>query len=181
MVPVKRGLRPTGRGRLFESSGIATLMIGLRRSTTSDLEESDTIALEHANYDGRGQALMDVGDLAVAAYDEDLRAVERRFDYGNLCVRGVAENVRGGGGITSQEPENQVTTVPCASAGAGAETQSEPPGSPQELSDAARALVALLYRPARRTGLILPEMALNSDQAYPAFCLVGPRVYSGKS
>src|SRR6266487_6370771 len=98
MVPVKRGLRPTGRGRLFESSGIATLMIGLRRSTTSDLEGSDTIALEHANYDGRGQALMDVGDLAVAAYDEDLRAVERRFDYGNLCVRGVAENVRGGGG-----------------------------------------------------------------------------------
>ena len=87
MVPVKRGLRPTGRGRLFESSGIATLMIGLRRSTTSDLEGSDTIALEHANYDGRGQALMDVGDLAVAAYDEDLRAVERRFDYGNLCVR----------------------------------------------------------------------------------------------
>jgi len=60
-------------------------MIGLRRSTTSDLEGSDTIALEHANYDGRGQALMDVGDLAVAAYDEDLRAVERRFDYGN-CV-----------------------------------------------------------------------------------------------
>ncbi len=83
--------------------------------------------------------------------------------------------------VTSQEPENQVTTVPCASAGAGAETQSEPPGSPQELSDAARALVALLYRPARRTGLILPEMALNSDKVYPAFCVVGPRVYSGKS
>src|SRR5947207_2015466 len=39
MVPVKRGLRPTGRGRLFESSGIPTLMIGLRRSTTSDLEQ----------------------------------------------------------------------------------------------------------------------------------------------
>ena len=34
------------------------------------------------------------------------------------------------------------------------------------MSDAARALVALLYRPARRTGLILPEMALNSDKAY---------------
>jgi len=32
-----------------------------------------------AGADGRG-------DLAVAAYDEDLRAVERRFDYGNLCV-----------------------------------------------------------------------------------------------
>ena len=34
------------------------------------------------------------------------------------------------------------------------------------MSDAARALVALLYRPARRTGLIRPEMALNSDKAY---------------
>ena len=157
MVPVKRGLRPTGRGRLFESSGIATLMIGLRRSTTSDLEGSDTIALEHANYDGRGQALMDVGDLAVAAYDEDLRAVERRFDYGNLCVRGVAENVRGGGGITSQEPENQVTTVPCASAGAGAETQSEPPGSPQELSNAADE-VATIEHPDNQGGDYSPTV-----------------------
>src|SRR5438093_8009906 len=83
-----------------------------------------------------------------------LRSVGRAVEKTSLAERAV----------TSQEPENQVTTVPCASAGAGAETQSEPPGSPQELPDAARALVALLYRPARRTGFLsvmdpnLPEV-----------------------
>src|SRR5438876_4312378 len=121
------------------------------------------------------------GDLHVLgqAARENLDSRQSPERFRRSCSGG---NIVGRTAVTSQEPGNQVTTDPCASAGTGAETQREPPLSPQELSNAARALVALLYRPARRTGLILPEMALNCDKAYPAFfCVVGPPVYSGKS
>ena len=76
-----------------------------------------------------------------------LRSVGRAVEETSLAERAV----------TSQEPENQVTTVPCASAGAGAETQSEPPGSPQELSDAADE-VATIERPDNQGGDYSPTV-----------------------
>src|SRR5438093_11975164 len=76
-----------------------------------------------------------------------LRSVGRAVEKTSLAERAV----------TSQEPENQVTTVPCASAGAGAETQSEPPGSPQELSDAADE-VATIERPDNQGGDYSPTV-----------------------
>ena len=71
--------------------------------------------------------------------------------------RAVEETSLAERAVTSQEPGNQVTTDPCASAGAGAETQREPPLSPQELSNAADE-VATIEHPDNQGGDYSPTV-----------------------
>src|SRR5438876_4826408 len=96
------------------------------------------------------------GDLQVLgqAARENLDSRQSPERFRRPCSGG---NIVGRTAVTSQEPGNQVTTDPCASAGAGAETQREPPLSPQELSNAADE-VATIEHPDNQGGDYSPTV-----------------------